>query len=81
MTLSFHPLHPLFAAEFTGVDLRTIEDRATLDEIRAGLDKYAVLVFRDQRFTDADQLAFARRFDGELHAKTGSSVLGKNRFG
>ena len=45
------------------------------------MDRYAVLVFREQRFTDAEQLAFARRFDGELHAKTGSSVLGRNRFG
>ena len=45
------------------------------------MDRYAVLVFRDQRFADAEQLAFARRFDGELHAKTGSSVLGRNRFG
>ena len=81
MHLSFHPLHPLFAAEFGAIDLRSVEDRATLDEIRAGMDKYAVLVFREQRFTDAEQLAFARRFDGELHAKTGSAVLGKNRFG
>jgi len=45
------------------------------------MDRYAVLVFREQRFADADQLAFARRFDGELHAKTGAAVLGRNRFG
>jgi alpha-ketoglutarate-dependent 2,4-dichlorophenoxyacetate dioxygenase len=81
MPLFFRPLHPTFAAEAAAIDLRSAEDRATLDEIRAGMDRYAVLVFRDQRFSDLDQLAFARRFDGELHAKTGSSVLGANRFG
>ena len=81
MSLALRPLHPLFAAEAGPVELHAVADRATLDEIRAGMDRYAVLVFREQRFTDAEQLAFARRFDGELHAKTGSSVLGGNRFG
>jgi len=45
------------------------------------MDEYAVLVFRDQRFTDPEQLAFAERFDGKLHSKTGAAVLGRNRFG
>jgi alpha-ketoglutarate-dependent 2,4-dichlorophenoxyacetate dioxygenase len=81
MRLSFRPLHPLFAAEVSGVELRAVQDRATLDAIRAGMDEYAVLVFRDQPLTDEEQLAFAQRFDGKLHAKTGAAVLGKNRFG
>jgi alpha-ketoglutarate-dependent 2,4-dichlorophenoxyacetate dioxygenase len=81
MTLSFTKLQPLFAAEVSAVDLRQVCDRDTLDQIRAGMDQHAVLVFREQAFTDAEQLAFAQRFDGELHAKTGASVLGKNRFG
>lgn len=80
-TLTFRTLHPLFAAGAGPIDLRVVEDRATLEDIRAGMDRYAVLVFRAQAFSDAEQLAFARRFDGELHAKTGSAVLGKNRFG
>ena len=45
------------------------------------MDEYAVLVFRDQPFTDGEQIDFAQRFDGELHAKTGISALQKNRFG
>jgi alpha-ketoglutarate-dependent 2,4-dichlorophenoxyacetate dioxygenase len=81
MALSFRALHPLFAAEADGIDLRSAEDRALLEEIRAGMDRYAVLVFRGQRFGDAEQLAFARRFDGELHAKTGASVIGRSRLG
>jgi alpha-ketoglutarate-dependent 2,4-dichlorophenoxyacetate dioxygenase len=79
--LAFRPLHPVFAAEASPIDLRRVEDPETLARIRAGMDQYAVLVFRDQPFTDAEQLAFARRLDGLLHTRTGSSVLRKNRFG
>jgi alpha-ketoglutarate-dependent 2,4-dichlorophenoxyacetate dioxygenase len=81
MRLSFRALHPLFAAEASGVELRAVEDRSILDAIRAGMDEYAVLVFRGQPLSDEEQLAFAERFDGKLHAKTGAAVLGKNRFG
>ncbi len=81
MALSFTSLHPLFVSEVRGIDLRRVEDRATLDEIRAGMDRYGVLVFRDQPFNDVEQLAFAQRFDGTLHAKTGAAALGANRFG
>lgn len=81
MPLTFKPLHPTFAAEAGPIDLREATDTVSLEAIRAGMDRYAVLVFRDQEFSNAEQLAFARRFDGELHSKTGSSVLGKNRFG
>jgi alpha-ketoglutarate-dependent taurine dioxygenase len=45
------------------------------------MDEFGVLVFRNQQFTNDDQLDFAQRFDGTLHAKTSVAVLGKNRFG
>ena len=81
MSLTFRKLQPNFAAEVGAIDLRRVHDRPTLDEIRAGMDEFSVLVFRDQPFTDDEQLAFAQRFDGTLHTNTGVSVLGKNRFG
>jgi alpha-ketoglutarate-dependent 2,4-dichlorophenoxyacetate dioxygenase len=81
MALAFRKLHPCFAAEVSPVDLRRVHDADTLAEIRAGMDEYAVLVFRDQPFTDEEQLAFARRLDGELHTKTGARVLVKSRLG
>jgi alpha-ketoglutarate-dependent 2,4-dichlorophenoxyacetate dioxygenase len=81
MSLALRKLHPLFAAEASGVDLRTVHDRQTLDEIRAGMDAFAVLVFREQPFSDEEQLAFAQRFDGALHTKTGAAVLAKSRLG
>ncbi|MCC6707298.1 MAG: TauD/TfdA family dioxygenase [Gammaproteobacteria bacterium] len=81
MALEFTALHPLFVGEARGVDLRRVEDHATLDALRAGMDRYGVLVFRNQPFSDSEQLAFAERFDGTLHAKTGSAALSANRFG
>lgn len=81
MSIAFHSLHPGFAAEVRGADLRRDTSRETLDALRAGMDAHGVLVFRDQPLGDAEQLAFAQRFDGTLHAKTGAAVLGKNRFG
>src|SRR5438132_443990 len=81
MAIEFHRLHPLFFAEASPIDLRQVHDEETLAEIRAGMDEYGVLVFHDQRFSDADQLDFGRRFDGELHYGTGVSVLQKSRLG
>ena len=81
MTVTITPLTPVFAGEVGAIDLRQVRDRETLEAIRAGMDKYAVLVFRDQEFTDQEQLDFAQRFDGTLHARTSSSAIGANRFG
>lgn len=81
MTLTFRQLHPHFVAEVNPVDLRQVHDVETLEQLRAGMDRYAVLVFRDQPLTDADHLAFAQRFDGQLHTKTGISALQKSRLG
>jgi alpha-ketoglutarate-dependent 2,4-dichlorophenoxyacetate dioxygenase len=81
MALRFRPLHPHFVAEVGPIDLRHVHDAETLAEIRAGMDAYAVLVFRKQPFTDDEQLAFARRLDGQLHSKTGTAALGLNRLG
>jgi alpha-ketoglutarate-dependent 2,4-dichlorophenoxyacetate dioxygenase len=81
MTLTFRSLHPHFVAEVGALDLRQAHDRDTLARIRAGMDEFAVLVFREQPFTDDEQLAFAQRLDGRLHTKTGSSALYKSRLG
>lgn len=81
MTLTFKPLHPVFAAEVGALDRRNLRDEATLAEIRAGMDQYGVLVFRNQPFTDEEQLDFAQRFDGTLHTQSSQSVLVKSRLG
>jgi alpha-ketoglutarate-dependent 2,4-dichlorophenoxyacetate dioxygenase len=81
MALSFRQLTPHFAAEVSHVDLRQVHDAATLAELRAGMDRFAVLVFHDQPFTDPEHLDFAQRLDGMLHTKLGISALQKNRLG
>lgn len=81
MALTFRKLQQHFAAEVSPIELRRVHDPETIAEIRAGMDEHAVLVFRDQPFTDQEHLEFAQRLDGELHTKLGSSALVKNRFG
>ncbi len=53
-------LHPLFVAEIQGVDLRYRPDAALCKTIDAAMDKYAVLVLRDQHLNDEQQLAVGR---------------------
>jgi len=85
MALEFRKLHLLFCAEVTQdgrpLDLRQVADRATLEALRAGMDQYGVLVFPQQPFTDAEQLAFAERFDGTVHALIASPTVGRSRLG
>ena len=81
MAVTFRKLHPHFVAEAGPIDLRRVHDPETLAAIRTGMDDYALLVFRDQRFSDEEHLDFARRLDGELHTKTGISALKKSRLG
>jgi alpha-ketoglutarate-dependent 2,4-dichlorophenoxyacetate dioxygenase len=81
MKLAFSPLHPTFVAEVSAIDLRNVADRDPLEQLRAGMDRHAILVFRDQAFSGMEQAEFAQRFDGQLHTKTGSAAITKNRFG
>lgn len=62
MEPTFTPLHPLFAAEVSGVDLARPLDAATHRAIAEAIDRYAVLVFRGQPLTDDQQVAFAALF-------------------
>ena len=71
MTVSIRQLHPHFFGEVTGVDLRKPLTPQEAKDIEAGMDKYAVLLFRDQDITDDQQLAFARNF-GERENARGS---------
>ncbi|MFN0040040.1 MAG: TauD/TfdA dioxygenase family protein [Burkholderiales bacterium] len=81
MNLAFRGLHPCFGAEVSPVKLAQLDDPGVLAQIHAGMDRYAVLVFRDQTFSGAEQIQFAKRLDGEIHAKTGAAAITKNRFG
>jgi alpha-ketoglutarate-dependent 2,4-dichlorophenoxyacetate dioxygenase len=65
MPLAIKPLHPLFAAEISGVDIAQPLDAAVVREIIAAMDRYAVCVYRGTALTDESHVAFSRRL-GEL---------------
>jgi alpha-ketoglutarate-dependent 2,4-dichlorophenoxyacetate dioxygenase len=60
-------LTPGFVGEATGIDISAKLSKNQVAAIEAGMDQYAVLVFRDQPLTDEQQCAFSRNF-GELEA-------------
>jgi alpha-ketoglutarate-dependent 2,4-dichlorophenoxyacetate dioxygenase len=73
MTLSIRQIHPVFVGEVSGVDLTQPLSRDDVAAIEAGMDKYAVLVFHDQRLTDEQQMAFTLNF-GEIENAVGNNI-------
>jgi alpha-ketoglutarate-dependent 2,4-dichlorophenoxyacetate dioxygenase len=67
MPITIRPLHPVFVGEVGGVDCAKPLGADAVAAIEAGMDRYAVLVFRDQDLSDDEQLAFTRHF-GELES-------------
>ena len=65
MTIVTRPLHPVFGAEMTGLDITKPLTKAEVATIEAGMDEYAVLAFPDQPLTDDQQMDFSANF-GEL---------------
>jgi alpha-ketoglutarate-dependent 2,4-dichlorophenoxyacetate dioxygenase len=63
-TLTVRPLHALFVAEVTGVDLREPLDAATFAALEAAFHRHAVLVFPGQPLSEEAQIAFSRRWGG-----------------
>jgi len=78
MSVAIRQIHPVFAGEVTGVDCAQPLSRDEVAAIDAGMDRYAVLVFRDQPLTDQQQLAFTRHF-GELEGHTTAGHIRKQR--
>lgn len=62
MTLHLEPLHPVFAAEASGIDITQPLSDADVAAINAGMNQYAVLVFRDQPLGTQQQIDFASSF-------------------
>jgi len=73
MAISVRPLHDVFVGEISGVDLTGALTRDDIAAIEAAIAEHAVLVFRDQRITDDQQLAFSRCF-GELEETRGTGI-------
>ena len=62
-------LHPHIGAEITGVDLRQPLDETGFEIIREAWNRHSVLVLRNQRIDDEQQVEFAKRF-GALEETT-----------
>jgi len=60
--LDLHPLAPGFGLEARGIDLARGIDDALFEDIERAFFRGQVLVFRGQRLTPAQFVAFARRF-------------------
>ena len=75
VVVSVRPLHPVFGAAVSGIDLRQPLNVETIQSIVRLLDRYAVLVFREQQLADSEQLAFSNLF-GTLEGPAVASLRG-----
>ncbi|MFV0295691.1 MAG: TauD/TfdA dioxygenase family protein [Hyphomicrobiaceae bacterium] len=73
MPVQIRQLTPVFAGEVSGVDLTRPLSQEDVAAIEAGMDKYAVLVFHDQKLTDEQQMAFTVNF-GEIENSRGGNI-------
>ena len=79
MTVSIRQIHPVFAGEVSGVDLTKPLTKAEVAAIEAGMDRYAVLVFRGQDITDEQQMAFTVNF-GAIENAQGGNITKAHEF-
>jgi alpha-ketoglutarate-dependent 2,4-dichlorophenoxyacetate dioxygenase len=67
MSITVKPVTADFVAEISGIDLARPLGPADRDAIEKTINRYAVVVFRDQTLGDDQQIAFARHF-GPIHS-------------
>ena len=73
MTIAIRQLTPVFAGEVSGVDLTRPLTPDEVAVLEGGMDRYAVLVFHDQKLTDEQQMAFSLNF-GRLEDARGGNI-------
>ena len=62
MSITVTPSRPDFMAEISGIDLARPLKAADRDGIEEAINRYAVVVFHDQKLTDDQQIDFAGHF-------------------
>jgi alpha-ketoglutarate-dependent 2,4-dichlorophenoxyacetate dioxygenase len=67
VSITVTPTHPEFVAEIVGIDLSRPLAAADRTAIESAINRYAVVVFHDQKLSDDQQIAFARNF-GPIHS-------------
>jgi alpha-ketoglutarate-dependent 2,4-dichlorophenoxyacetate dioxygenase len=73
MTIAIRQIHPVFVGEVSGIDVSRPLSREEVAALEAEMNRYAVLVFHDQRLTDEQQMAFSRNF-GTLEDARGGNI-------
>ena len=73
MSVSIRQIHPVFVGEVSGIDISRPLSREEVAAVDAGMDRYAVLVFHDQKITDEQQMVFSRNF-GNLEDARGGNI-------
>jgi alpha-ketoglutarate-dependent 2,4-dichlorophenoxyacetate dioxygenase len=73
MSVSIRQIHPVFVGEVSGIDITPPLSRDEVAVVEAGMDRYAVLLFRDQKITDEQQMAFSLNF-GVLEDARGGNI-------
>jgi alpha-ketoglutarate-dependent 2,4-dichlorophenoxyacetate dioxygenase len=79
MTLSIHAAGREFAGEVRDIDLRRPMSQADVAAIEAGMDRYAVLIFRDQPITDDQQMIFTKNF-GPIENAQGGNITKDDEY-
>ena len=79
MPITIRQIHPVFVGEVSGIDAAKAVTREDAQAIDAGMAKYAVLVFRDQKLTDEQQMAFTRNFGTIEDARGGNITKPQDR--
>jgi len=73
MGIEIRQIHPVFVGEVSGVDVTRPLAPDEVAAIEAGMDRHAVLVFRDQQVTDEQQMAFTLNF-GRIEDARGGNI-------
>ncbi|HRD74510.1 MAG TPA: TauD/TfdA family dioxygenase [Hyphomicrobiaceae bacterium] len=73
MAISIRQIHPVFVGEVSGADLTKSLSADEVAAIEAGMDRYAVLVFRGQAISDDQQMDFTLNF-GRIENREGGNI-------
>ena len=79
MPVAIRQIGTVFAGEVSGVDIARTVSHEDVAALEAGMDRYAVLVFRDQKLTDGEQQAFSRNFGALENAHGGNITKPQDR--
>jgi alpha-ketoglutarate-dependent 2,4-dichlorophenoxyacetate dioxygenase len=79
MSVTIREIQPGFAGEVSGLDVAAPLSKSDVAAIEAGMDRCAVLVFRNQNITDEQHIAFSLNFGSLENTRGGNITLPGDR--